>query len=62
MAIIDDYAAIAAELRRIQAAEREPQEQAPRRAQAIPSVTGRGTIKVDIRPGPPLRHLPVFQR
>ncbi len=61
MAIVDDYAGIAAELRRIRA-EREPQKQSPKRAQTIPYVTGRGTIEVGIRPGPPLRHLPVFGR
>lgn len=57
MAIIDDYAGIAAELRRIQA-ERTPQERLP----VGGYVTGRGVVQVDIRPGAPLKRLPVLAR
>jgi hypothetical protein len=56
MAIVDDYAGIAAELRRIQA-EREPAK--PTRTVGA-YVTARGAIEVDIRSGAPVRRLPVI--
>jgi hypothetical protein len=58
MPIIDDYAGIAAELRRIQA-KRVPQEP-PKRPR--PANTGGGVVQVDIRPDPPLRRMPVLAR
>ena len=51
MAIVDDYTAIAAELRRIQAEQSRPEKSAGDRKTAA-LVTGRGVIHVDIGPGP----------
>ena len=62
MPIIDDYAGIAAELRRIQA-EREPGKQAAKRVRAVGAyVTGRGSIQAEISPGTPVRRSPVLAR
>jgi hypothetical protein len=62
MAIIDDYAGIAAELRRIRG-ERAPQEQTQRPGKAVGVyVSSRGTVQVGIRPGSPLRRVVILPR
>ena len=53
MAIIDDYDAIAAELRRIRAEQRPKPEVIPPRTQ-VAYVTRRGPIRISIEPGRPL--------
>jgi len=65
MAIIDDYAGIAAAVRRIQAERSRPlsRDDAPNRSQPAPAyVTARGALKIEIRPGPQPRGGPVLRR
>ena len=52
MAIIDDYSAIAAELRRIHQAERPQPEKSVADQKTGALVTGRGIVEIDIGPGP----------
>jgi hypothetical protein len=53
MAIVDDYAGIAAELRRIQAERRPKPEVIPPRAQ-LAYITRRGPMRISIDPDHPL--------
>lgn len=57
MAIIDDYSAIAAELRRIHQAERPQPEKSVADRKTGVLVTGRGIVKVDIAPRPWRNHI-----
>ena len=51
MAIVDDYAGIAAALRRLQAERSRPLDEAPKHSQPVATlVTARGALKIEIRP------------